>query len=71
MYLLAFELAIQHALEDDEWSLPYWYRLDPDDAGKAVLPPAFRDQRATHLYTEQRSVPANSGDPLPDLSQTR
>ena len=69
MYLMAFELAIQDVLEDDEWSLPYWYSLDPDDADKAVLPPAFRDD-SKQLWTSRRSIPANSGAPLPDLSQS-
>jgi len=68
MYLMAFELIVQDALGDEDWSLPYWYAIDPDDAGKAVLPPAFRDQ-SRQLYTDQRSIPANGGSPLPDLSQ--
>ena len=69
MYLLAFELAIQDALNDDSWSLPYWYALDPDDLSQAVLPPAFRDAGAG-LHTPMRSSVANSGAPLyplPDL----
>jgi tyrosinase len=69
MYLMAFESIIQDVLEDDQWSLPYWYAIDPDDADKAILPPAFRDG-ATNLFTDQRSVPANAGAPLPDLSQS-
>jgi tyrosinase len=67
MYLMAFELAIQDVLEDGDWSLPYWYSVDPDDADKSVLPPAFRDD-TKQLWTDQRSIPANSGEPLPDLS---
>jgi len=69
MYLMAFELAIQDALEDDEWALPYWYSLDPDDADKAVLPPAFRDD-TKQLWTSERSIPANSGAPLPPLQDS-
>lgn len=69
MYLMAFESIVQDVLEDDRWSLPYWYAIDPDDADKAILPPAFRDG-ATNLFTDQRSVPANAGAPLPDLSQS-
>jgi tyrosinase len=69
MYLMAFELAIQDALEDDEWSLPYWYSLDPDDADKAVLPPAFRDD-TKQLWTPRRSIAANSGAPLPPLQDS-
>jgi tyrosinase len=65
MYLCAFEAIIQHFLNDDQWSLPYWYAIDPDDESKAVLPPAFRDQSpGNDLFTTKRSVPANSGDPL-------
>jgi tyrosinase len=67
MYLMAFELAVQDVLGDDGWSLPYWYAIDPDDAATSVLPPAFRDT-TRNLYTKKRSVPANGGDPLPDLS---
>jgi len=65
MYLHAFELIIQNALEDDEWSLPYWYSVDPDDADKSVLPPAFRDT-SKNLHTDNRSFAINAGVPLPD-----
>jgi len=69
MYLAAFEAVIQHHLGDDDWSLPYWFALDPDRASTAVLPPAFREARADNaLFTEHRSVLANGGDPLPDVS---
>ena len=69
MYLAAFEAVVQHHLGDDDWSLPYWYALDPDRASTAVLPPAFREARADNaLFTEHRSVLANGGDPLPDVS---
>lgn len=69
MYLCAFELIVQHVLEDETWSLPYWYAVDPDDPTTAVLPPAFRDATPGNaLYTQNRSVLANSGAPLPDLS---
>lgn len=70
MYLRAFELIIQSVLDDDNWSLPYWYAIDPDDRATAVLPPAFREQRDdNNLYTGKRSMPINAGQPLPDLSQ--
>jgi tyrosinase len=69
MYLMAFELIVQDVLGDDDWSLPYWYAIDPDDPEKAILPPAFRDQ-SRNLYADKRSLPANGGDPLPDLSQS-
>ena len=69
MYLLAFELIVQEVLDDAEWSLPYWYAVNPDDPGASVLPPAFRDT-TKNLYTERRSFPANGGEPLPDLSMT-
>jgi tyrosinase len=68
MYLLAFELIVQEVLGDDDWSLPYWYAVDPDDATSAVLPPAFREARTdNNLFTPKRSVLANGGEPLPDL----
>jgi tyrosinase len=68
MYLRAFELAIQDALGDDDWSLPYWYAVDPDDPDTSILPPAFLD-RTKNLFTDKRSAPANGGRRLPDLSQ--
>ena len=70
MYLSAFELIVQHAIEDDTWSLPYWYTLDPDDLDKLVLPPAFRDITLAdnQLFTDERAALANSGDPIPDLT---
>ncbi|MCW2762951.1 MAG: tyrosinase family protein [Marmoricola sp.] len=63
MYLAAFELIVQDALEDAEWSLPYWYSIDPDDAGKASLPPAFLDMTLddNNLQTDERSEIARSG----------
>jgi len=64
MYLLAFELIIQDALGDDEWALPYWYSVDPDDADKSVLPPAFRDD-SKNLHTDNRSAAINAGAALP------
>ena len=69
MYLMAFELAVQDVLHDPEWSLPYWYAVNPDDAGAAVLPPAFRDRTVGNgLFTTRRSRAMNAGAPLPDLS---
>jgi len=71
MYLAAFEAVVQHHLGDDEWSLPYWYSLDPDRSSAAVVPPAFREARPDNpLFTDQRSVLANGGDPLPDVSDS-
>ena len=66
MYLAAFERIIQFHLEDDQWSLPYWYSIDPDDPGKAVLPPAFRDmtRNDNNLQTDERSTDAKSGRPF-------
>ena len=66
MYLAAFELIIQHNLEDEEWSLPYWYSIDPDDADKSALPPAFLDQSrpGNNLQTGERSQIAQSGAPF-------
>ncbi|MYR07875.1 hypothetical protein GTV32_16920 [Gordonia sp. SID5947] len=68
MYLLAFEMLVQRFLDDDEWSLPYWYAIDPDDPAKAVLPPAFRDATTTNtLFTGERSPEMNAGQPLEGL----
>jgi len=68
MYLMAFELAVQDVLHDPDWSLPYWYAVNPDDAGTAVLPPAFRDRTVGNdLFTTRRSRRMNAGAPLPDL----
>ena len=66
MYLRAFELIIQNALGDDEWSLPYWYAIQPGDADASILPPAFLDESKS-LYTEHRSVTAKAGGGMPDL----
>jgi tyrosinase len=68
MYLMAFELAVQDVLADPDWSLPYWYAVNPDDAGMAVLPPAFRDRTVGNdLFTMRRSRRMNAGAALPDL----
>jgi tyrosinase len=70
MYLCAFESIIQHFLNDDDWSLPYWYAIDPDDHSKAILPPAFLDDTAGNdLFTTMRSVGAKAGDPLSFLDR--
>jgi tyrosinase len=63
MYLWAFESIVQHFLSDESWSLPYWYSIDPDDSGKAVVPPAFRDTTLddNNLHTDERSQNANAG----------
>ncbi|MXP23795.1 hypothetical protein GIY30_20875 [Gordonia sp. HNM0687] len=68
MYLAAFELLIQGFLDDDDWSLPYWYAIDPDDPAGAALPPAFRDPAADNeLFTAERSAEMNAGRPLDGL----
>ena len=66
MYLAAFELIIQHSLDDEEWSLPYWYSIDPDDVDKSALPPAFLDtsRPGNNLQTDERSQVAQSGGPF-------
>ena len=66
MYLAAFERVIQFHLEDDQWSLPYWYAIDPDDERTAVLPPAFLDRTLddNNLQTEMRSQNAKAGRPF-------
>jgi tyrosinase len=66
MYLAAFERIVQHVLGDHTWALPYWYSIDPDDPGKAVLPPAFLDLTLAdnNLQTEERSQTAKAGLPF-------
>jgi tyrosinase len=66
MYLRAFERIVQHFLEDASWSLPYWYAIDPDDPGKAVVPPAFLDTTLAdnNLHTDERSRTAKAGLPF-------
>jgi tyrosinase len=66
MYLAAFEQIIQFHLGDDQWALPYWYSIDPDSPGKAVLPPAFRDLSLAdnNLQTEERSQTVKAGLPF-------
>jgi tyrosinase len=66
MYLAAFEVIVQHVLEDETWSLPYWYSIDPDDVGKSALPPAFLDMTLddNNLQTDERSEIARSGGPF-------
>lgn len=71
MYILAFEAVIQDTIGDPNWSLPYWYSLDPDDASTSVVPPAFRDtKKGNNLFTPHRSLLANGGDPLPNIAQS-
>jgi tyrosinase len=72
MYLLAFEMIIQDALEDESWSLPYWYAIDPDNPANSVLPPAFRDtsRPQNDLFVAERSQLSNGGRRLPNLSQS-
>jgi tyrosinase len=69
MYLRAFELIVQDVLQDADWSLPYWYSVDPDNRATSILPPAFRDT-TKQLFVQQRSSPANGGAPLPDFSNS-
>jgi tyrosinase len=65
MYLAAFERIVQHHLGDDGWSLPYWYAIDPDRPRRAILPAAFREDRAdNNLFTTERSRRANRGRPF-------
>ena len=69
MYLRAFEMVVQHFLGDEQWSLPYWYSIDPDHPESSVLPPAFRDDaQGNHLYTTHRSQRANRGKRLSNFS---
>ena len=53
-------------LEDETWALPYWYSIDPDDPGKAAVPPAFLDMTLNdnNLETSERSQTARSGLPF-------
>ena len=65
MYLLTLESFIQHFSGDADWSLPYWYAVDPDDLTTDVLPKAFRDPSGDNaLYVAQRSTRARNGQPI-------
>ena len=59
MYLAAFELIIQHSLDNEEWSLPYWYSIDPDDVDKSALPPAFLDRSSADEQPADRRAVAD------------
>ena len=66
MYLAAFERMVQHHLDDESWSLPYWYAIDPDHPQRSILPPAFRDttKRDNDLHTTHRARRVNAGKPI-------
>jgi tyrosinase len=69
MYLLAFEHIVQHVLGDPDWSLPYWFSIDPDERRTAALPPAFREARpGNDLFTTERSAAMNQGDSIHDVN---
>ena len=62
MYLLTLESFIQHYSGDPQWSVPYWYAVDPDNPTSDVLPKAFLDPSGGNaLYIEQRSTRARTG----------
>jgi tyrosinase len=67
VYVLAFERIVQHHLEDDTWSLPYWDYTKPDDEASRILPEPFRvPQRGNPLYTSERDANINDPDnPVP------
>jgi len=65
MYLLTLESFIQHHSQDADWSVPYWYAIDPDTPNSDVLPKAFRGStEGNALYIEQRSMAAQTGKPV-------
>ena len=66
MYLAAFERIVQDYLGDEEWSLPYWYSIDPDRPRRGILPAAFRDtsRPGNNLHTTQRARRVNRGRPI-------
>jgi tyrosinase len=65
MYLLTLESFIQHFSADSQWSVPYWYAVDPDDLTTDVLPQAFRDSSGDNaLYVKERSTRALGGQPI-------
>jgi tyrosinase len=63
MYLLTLESFIQHYSGDADWSVPYWYAVDPDNPKTCdVLPKAFRDPSGGNaLYIKERSTFAQAG----------
>ena len=65
MYLLTLEAYVQHFSGDSEWSVPYWYAIDPDETNPDVLPTAFlQPTDGNALYIEERSTRANQGLPI-------
>jgi tyrosinase len=69
VYLLAFERIVQHHIEDETWSLPYWDYTKPDDETSRILPEPFRvPQRHNALHTSKRDSRINDADsptPIP------
>lgn len=71
-YLRWFESAIQGAVDDDTWALPYWGYEDPDQPnGSRRLPPEFRVRmrtvggtlRSNALYRDGRRRDLNAPAP--------
>ena len=72
-YLVAFEEIVRSIIIDlggpADWALPYW---DYEQAGKDVLPPAFRtetkpDGTANNLFTDQRFTYVKDGFGLNEI----
>jgi len=65
MYLLTLESFIRHFSGDADWSVPYWYAVDPDTPKSDVLPNAFLDASGGNaLYVKERSTFAQAGQPI-------
>jgi tyrosinase len=63
MYLLTLESFIQQHTGDKNWSVPYWYAVDPDNPKTCdVLPKAFRETSGGNaLYVKERATRAQNG----------
>jgi tyrosinase len=62
MYLLTLESFIQHHSGDKNWSVPYWYAVDPNNPKSDVLPDAFlHPAEGNALCIPERSTRARNG----------
>src|SRR5262245_34597697 len=66
LYLHRFERIVQHHLEDETWSLPYWDYTKGDVESRRI-PATFRETLCDNaLYTPARDEDMNQGSPIPD-----
>jgi tyrosinase len=74
VYLFYFERMIQHHLQDDTWSLPYWdyTKVVPNDDSSRKLPAPFRTPRFDNeLFTPLRDPDVNNETSPEAMGATR